>query len=915
MQRFIRILIVIFVLTLVWPSFGTSGPMERSGDFSYLERLTSLPSDSIPTSLLPSTTQLEKISPLVLEATDDGVQTDFLVVLTEQADLIPSYDLPTKKMRGRWVYETLWETAQHSQAPLRAWLGAKRVPYRSFYIVNLIYVQAGDRALVEELAARSDVVRIEANPRIQNVEPWTMSYSASMSPQAIEWNITQVGAPEVWAMGYTGHGVVVGGQGTGYDWDHPALRNQYRGWNGSIADHNYNWHDAVHSGGGVCGPDSPEPCDDQGLGTHTMGTAVGDDGGSNQIGLAPGARWIGCRNMNQGVGTPTTYLECFEFFLAPYPVGGTPDDGDPDMAPDVTNNSWSCPPSEGCSWATLQAAVEAHRAAGIMTVVEAGNSGSACSTVDDPPGIYDASYSVGATDNSDYIASFSSRGPVTVDGSNRLKPDISAPGVDIRSSVLGGGYGWKNGTSMASPHVAGAVALIWSAQPALRNHIVQTEEIINTTAVPRYSTQCGDPPDTVPNNVYGWGRLDVLEAVNWLINRECTSDVDCDDQNPCTTDTCVDGCCEHIPLADGTSCNDKKFCTKTDTCQDGVCVGSGNPCPPNCFCDENNDTCDCPETETICDDGIDNDNDGSTDCLDSDCEGLACNDGDPCTEDDTCSGGRCVGISIDCDDGNDCSDDSCEAGQCVYECNATSFVDSCCDDPVCADALVCKPITPPEITSSPVTTATVNILYSYDVECNPSEDIYNMVFSLNTSPSRMNLDEETGLITWTPTIFQLGNHDVEVQVEDEYEGKDTQEFTIHVNLFPWCPMSLALYENEDDLSTLRKFRDERLSSTPLGQDCINFFYKHSDEVTLILLLNPDLISHTAEAIGKLLPVVDPLIKGESIYIDMETIEEIDSLLDGIEAKASPSLKTAILKIKKDVSRGEIFEQLRIIISE
>ena len=149
------------------------------------------------------------------------------------------------------------------------------------------------------------------------------------------------------APGYTGQGAVIAGQDTGYQWDHPALKDQYRGWNGSAADHNYNWHDAIHATGSSCGADSPCPCDDNDHGTHTMGTMVGDDGGANQIGMAPGARWIGCRNMNAGVGTPTTYIECFEWFIAPTDLAGQ--NPNPAMAPDVINNSWGCPESEGCS--------------------------------------------------------------------------------------------------------------------------------------------------------------------------------------------------------------------------------------------------------------------------------------------------------------------------------------------------------------------------------------------------------------------------------------------------------------------------------------------------------------------------------------------------------------------------------------
>jgi subtilisin family serine protease len=332
---------------------------------------------------------------------------------------------------------------------------------------------------------------------------------------AVEGGITYTRAPEVWSQGYTGQGIVAAGADTGYRWDHTALRDHYRGWNGASANHDYNWHDSIHSGGGSCGANSPQPCDDNGHGTHTMGTMVGDDGAGNQVGMAPGAKWIGCRNMDQGVGTPATYIECFEFFLAPYPVGGTPAQGDPAKAPHVTNNSWGCPPSEGCSASTLQAAVEAQRAAGIVTVVAAGNAGPNCSSVNDPPAIYDASYSIGAFNHgTGTIASFSSRGPVTLDGSNRLKPDISAPGVGIRSSTRTSttSYGTSSGTSMAAPHTTGAVALLLSAKPALGGQVDEIEGYLNDTAVQVSTTSCSSSGS--PNNVYGAGRLDVKTAVD-----------------------------------------------------------------------------------------------------------------------------------------------------------------------------------------------------------------------------------------------------------------------------------------------------------------------------------------------------------------------------------------------------------------
>src|SRR5436309_1792630 len=321
-----------------------------------------------------------------------------------------------------------------------------------------------------------------------------------------------------WVVEHTAYGqqaenIVVASADTGQRWTHNALKPHYRGWDGVTADHDYNWHDSIHdSVGNPCGNDSPQPCDDFFHGTHTTGTAIGDDGGTNQIGMAPGAKWIGCRNMDVGTGTPARYIECMEFFLAPYPVGGG--QGDPTKAPDITINSWGCPPSEGCSANTLEAAVEAQAVAGIMMVVAAGNSGSGCSTVTDPPSLYAASYTVGALNTGfDTIASFSSRGPVTIDGSGRSKPDITAPGTGTRSATnsCDSCYTTASGTSMATPHIAGAMALLWSAIPNLQNQIDASRTAMNDAAHFISSVQCGAAGP--PNNVYGWGRVDILAAV------------------------------------------------------------------------------------------------------------------------------------------------------------------------------------------------------------------------------------------------------------------------------------------------------------------------------------------------------------------------------------------------------------------
>src|SRR5205814_2288001 len=267
-----------------------------------------------------------KIAPQVLADTVGGEHASVVILLTDQADVSAAYGMNDPDARGWVVYNTLTQHAARCQAGLRAFLEGQGVSYQSFWAANMI-VTTADRSLVELLAARADVARIDSNNParwIEDPEIATPGFTPAnpAAPTAVEWGVANVNAPAVWAMGFTGTGIVIGDQDTGQRWTHDALKPKYRGWNGMSADHNFNWHDAIHSGGGSCGPNTLAPCDDSGHGTHTAGTTVGDDGFGNQVGVAPGARWIACRNMDQGNGTPATYTECFQFMMAPTDLNG-----------------------------------------------------------------------------------------------------------------------------------------------------------------------------------------------------------------------------------------------------------------------------------------------------------------------------------------------------------------------------------------------------------------------------------------------------------------------------------------------------------------------------------------------------------------------------------------------------------------
>ncbi|MCP4204967.1 MAG: S8 family serine peptidase [bacterium] len=467
--------------------------------------------------LVAGTNWETKVDPWVLRTTGSEGEAQFLVRLVGEADLSAAALRPSKLEKTRYVFESLRRKARQVQAPVLAVLRARGVEHRAFWIANVIWVR-GDIGLVEELALRADVAEVEGNPRVRLERPVLfegLAVDAATAAAAVEPGIAHTGAvDEFWSHGYRGQTIVIGGQDTGYDWEHPAIRGAYRGWDGQAADHNYNWHDAIHSGGGRCGADTVAPCDDGSHGTHTMGTMVGDDGDGNRIGMAPGAQWIGCRNMDQGVGTPATYTECFEWFLAPTDLEGR--NPDPARAPDVINNSWVCPPTEGCTRPNvLRKVVRNMRAAGIVVVAAAGNRGPECGTLAYSPAIYDKTLSVAAISTGDTIAGFSSRGPVLVDGSGRPKPDVAAPGLGVRSSVPGGGYASSTGTSMAAPHVTGLVALTLSAATCMRPADDRIEEFVKGSARPLSASQtCGDLPGSQsPNNTFGWGAVRALRPL------------------------------------------------------------------------------------------------------------------------------------------------------------------------------------------------------------------------------------------------------------------------------------------------------------------------------------------------------------------------------------------------------------------
>ncbi|MCA9924552.1 MAG: S8 family serine peptidase, partial [Anaerolineales bacterium] len=420
-----------------------------------------------------------KLSPTLqtqLRSQPQGEMTTVVVTMKERANLsnIPTFN---RTIRIRRVINALQTTANTTQEQIKNVLETRRFEGRvsyaqSYWVFNGLVVTA-TADVIEELAAFPQVESVTENRTINGPAP----LAAGSTPEV---NIDLVNAPDLWALGYTGQGIVVATMDTGVYASHADLAAQYRGGSNS-------WFDPYNEF-----PDGP--ADLSGHGTATMGVMVGRDAGGTAIGIAPDAQWIAARIFNnQGAATDEAIHASFQWLLDP--------DGNPNTAdtPHVVNNSWTLG-FPGCDL-TFQGDLQALRAAGILPIFAAGNMGGSSST-STSPGNNPEAFAVGGTNNLDNLYADSSQGPSTCGEPSTIFPEMVAPAVNIRSTDLFNLYASNTGTSAAAPHVAGALALLLQAYPNLT--VAEQEAALINGAV--------DLGSAGADNLYGNGRLDILAA-------------------------------------------------------------------------------------------------------------------------------------------------------------------------------------------------------------------------------------------------------------------------------------------------------------------------------------------------------------------------------------------------------------------
>jgi bacillopeptidase F len=462
----------------------------------------------------------EKLSDRLLANFKEDEKVTFLIKFKEKVDTkeiaasakksSEKANLPSKKsllVKRSAIVSELKATSLQEQQNVKHYLEQEEAKgnvkdINSYYIVNGMAVTA-TKEVAEKVASFAEVEKVLPN---ETRQLFTTKTEDAVTPKSeianVEWNVARVKAPDVWAMGIDGAGTVVASIDTGVQWDHPALKEKYRGYNSSTgqANHDFNWFDATAG--------QATPYDDLGHGTHVTGTMVGSEtNGSNQVGVAPGAEFISVKAFSANGGTDVDLLEAAQWILAPTDSEGN---ARVDLAPDVVNNSWGGGPGLD-EW--YRDVVTNWRAAEIFPEFSAGNT-----TLSNPggpgsvasPANYPESFATGATDINNAVASFSLRGPSPY---AEIKPDISAPGVNIRSSVPGGVYegGW-NGTSMSGPAISAVAALLRQVNADLS--VDEMEQILLDTAIPLTDAQY---PET-PNHGYGYGLVDAYEAVSSIMN-------------------------------------------------------------------------------------------------------------------------------------------------------------------------------------------------------------------------------------------------------------------------------------------------------------------------------------------------------------------------------------------------------------
>ncbi|TVQ52533.1 MAG: hypothetical protein EA377_09975 [Phycisphaerales bacterium] len=422
----------------------------------------------------------------------------------------------SRRVRNQEVVRRLRDTASISQQRLRAELAerlnAEQIDsYEPFWMINGIRVDARP-AIIRELAQHPDIKRVFYNlpiegPNVIVPDDHEVVEFANGALAGMAANVTSgleaIRVPEVWDLGFSGEGILVASLDTGVAGLHPALGNRWRGNHPDYAGNpEWAWFDPVTN------TTFPQEFDNfSSHGTHTMGTIVGGAPG-DAVGVAPGAEWIHAAVIDRGGlnQTVTDAIAAFQWLVDP--------DGNPNTTsdvPHVCNNSWGVPLGAGypqCDdlfWSFIDNA----EAAGVVMLFAAGNESTSGLRIPASRATNEfQNVAIGAVDANNPnlpLASFSAEGPTacTLDGSPAIKPDISAPGVQVVSATGSGGYAALNGTSMAAPHVAGVVALMRQACPDLS--VDEIKQIMYDTAVP-----LGSPGK---NNQFGWGMVDAYEAV------------------------------------------------------------------------------------------------------------------------------------------------------------------------------------------------------------------------------------------------------------------------------------------------------------------------------------------------------------------------------------------------------------------